>query len=66
MEIVDTLKPKAYTSRVIKLGKYLKKNSIKKNSLIELAYDNGPIFCPAFTDSSVDLFNRIKKNPKAT
>ena len=31
-EIADTLKPKAYTSRefIRELGKYLKKNSIKK------------------------------------
>jgi deoxyhypusine synthase len=35
------------------LGKWLSKNSVKKNSLIETAYEMGvPIFCPAFSDSS--------------
>ena len=38
--IADSLKPKAYTSRefIKEIGKYLKKNSKKKNSLIETAY----------------------------
>ena len=54
-EIADNLEPKSYTSRefIHEMGKYLKKNSKKKESLIETAYDNNvPIFCPAFTDSS--------------
>ena len=54
-EIADDLEPKSYTSRefIHEMGKYLKKNSKKKESLIETAYDyNVPIFCPAFTDSS--------------
>ena len=54
-EIADNLEPKSYTSRefIYEIGKYLKKNSVKKGSLIETAYDNKvPIFCPAFTDSS--------------
>ena len=54
-EIADNLEPKSYTSRefIHEMGKYLKKNSKKKESLIETAYDyNVPIFCPAFTDSS--------------
>jgi len=54
-EIANKLAPKTYTSRefIKEIGKYLKKNSKKKNSLIEVAYDhNVPIFCPAFTDSS--------------
>ena len=54
-EIADSLEPRSYTSRefIEEIGKYLKINSKKKNSLIETAYDNGvPIFCPAFTDSS--------------
>ena len=54
-EIADNLEPKSYTSRefICEMGKYLKKNSVKKGSLIETAYDNKvPIFCPAFTDSS--------------
>ena len=43
-----------------------KKNSKKKNSLIETAYDNNvPIFCPAFTDSSAGfgLVMHQEKNP---
>ena len=54
-EIADNLKPKSYTSRefIYEIGKYLKANAKKKNSLIETAYNNNvPIFCPAFTDSS--------------
>ena len=41
-EIADTLEPRAYTSRefIKELGKYLKSNSKKKGSLIELAYDH--------------------------
>ena len=49
------------------MGKYLKKNSIKKDSLIETAFDhNVPIFCPAFTDSSAGfgLVIHQEKNPK--
>ena len=67
-EIADNLEPKSYTSRefIYELGKYLKKNSVKKNSLIETAYDNNvPIFCPAFTDSSAGfgLVIHQEKNP---
>tara|TARA_A100001011_G_scaffold395206_1_gene489522 strand:+ start:1196 stop:2245 length:1050 start_codon:yes stop_codon:yes gene_type:complete len=67
-DIADTLEPRAYTSRefIKELGKYLKKNSKKKNSLIETAYDNNvPIFCPAFTDSSAGfgLVMHQHKNP---
>ena len=54
-EIADKLPPKSYTSRefIYEMGKYLKNNSKKENSLIKTAYDhNVPIFCPAFTDSS--------------
>jgi deoxyhypusine synthase len=68
-EIADSLQPKAYTSRefINEIGKYLKKNAKKKNSLIETAYDNEvPIFCPAFTDSSAGfgLVMHQEKNPK--
>ena len=68
-EIANSLKPKAYTSRefIREIGKYLKINSKKKNSLIETAYDNNvPIFCPAFTDSSAGfgLVIHQEKNPK--
>ncbi len=68
-EIADSLEPKSYTSRefIHQMGKYLKSNSKKKNSLIEVAYDNNvPIFCPAFTDSSAGfgLVMHQERNPK--
>ena len=68
-EIADKLEPKAYTSRefIKEIGKYLKTNSKKKDSLIETAYDNDvPIFCPAFTDSSAGfgLVMHQERNPK--
>ncbi len=67
-EIADKLEPKAYTSRefIWEIGKFLKKNSKKKDSLIETAYDNNvPIFCPAFTDSSAGfgLVMHQERNP---
>ena len=46
-EIADNLTPKSFTSRefIHEIGKYLKDNAKKKNSLIETAYDNNvPIF----------------------
>ena len=41
-EIADALEPGSYTSRefIHEMGKYLKKNSKKKASLIETAFDN--------------------------
>ena len=68
-EIADKLPPKSYTSRefIYEMGKYLKNNSKKENSLIKTAYDhNVPIFCPAFTDSSAGfgLVMHQEKNPK--
>ena len=68
-EIADNLEPRSYTSRefIKEIGKYLKMNSKKKDSLIETAYDNEvPIFCPAFTDSSAGfgLVMHQEKNPK--
>ena len=68
-DIADTLEARSYTSRefIREIGKYLKKNSKKKESLIETAYDsNVPIFCPAFTDSSAGfgLVMHQEKNPK--
>ena len=70
-EIADKLDVKSYTSRefIVEIGKYLKKNSKKKDSLIETAYDNNvPIFCPAFTDSSAGfgLVMHQEKNPDIT
>ena len=68
-DIANSLEPKTYTSRefISEMGKYLKKNSKKKGSLIETAYDNDvPIFCPAFTDSSAGfgLVMHQEQNPK--
>src|SRR4029079_15958916 len=66
----DSLEPRPYSSRefIYEMGKWLTKNSKKKDSLIETAYKNGvPIFCPAFTDSSagfglvVHQVERLKK-----
>jgi deoxyhypusine synthase len=54
-KIADSLEPRPYSSRefIAEMGKYLVKNSKKKNSLVQLAYErNVPIFCPAFSDSS--------------
>ncbi len=68
-DIANSLEPKSYTSRefIKEIGKYLKTNTKKKNSLIEVAYDNNvPIFCPAFTDSSAGfgLVMHQEQNPK--
>ena len=67
-EIANNLQPRSYTSRefIREIGKYLKNNAKKKDSLIETAYDkNVPIFCPAFTDSSAGfgLVMHQEKNP---
>ena len=54
-EIADSLEKRPYSSRefIKEMGKYLSKNSKKKESLIQTAYEKDvPIFCPAFTDSS--------------
>ena len=54
-KIADGLQPKPYSSQefIKEMGKYLKSNSKKKNSLVETCYNkNVPIFCPAFSDSS--------------
>lgn len=53
--IADSLEPRPYSSRefIWEMGKYLKKNSKKKDSLVQACYENNvPIFCPAFSDSS--------------
>ena len=68
-EIADQLEPRSYTSRefINEIGKYLKSHAKKKDSLIEVAYDNNvPIFCPAFTDSSAGfgLVMHQERNPK--
>ena len=54
-KIADALPPRPYSSRefIYEMGKYLTKNAKKKDSLVQLAYENKvPIFCPAFSDSS--------------
>jgi len=54
-KIADTLEPRPYSSRefIKEMGKYLVKNSKKKESVVQAAYENDvPIFCPAFSDSS--------------
>jgi len=54
-KIADKLEPKPYSSRefIWEMGRYLAKNSKKKESLVEMAYKHKvPIFCPAFSDSS--------------
>ena len=66
--IANSLKPKSYTSRefIKEIGRYLKNNAKKKDSLIETAFDNNvPIFCPAFTDSSAGfgLVMHQEQNP---
>ena len=68
-KIADQLEPRSYTSRefINEIGKYLKSHAKKKDSLIEVAYDNNvPIFCPAFTDSSAGfgLVMHQERNPK--
>jgi deoxyhypusine synthase len=53
--IADGLKPRPCSSRefIFEMGRYLTKNARKKESLVQLAYENNvPIFCPAFSDSS--------------
>jgi deoxyhypusine synthase len=53
--IADALPPRPYSSRefIREMGRYLTKKSKKKDSLVQVAYENDvPIFCPAFSDSS--------------
>ena len=53
--IADSLEPRPYSSRefIAEMGKYLVEHSRKKESLVQLAYENNvPVFCPAFSDSS--------------
>lgn len=54
-KIADSLPPRPYSSRefIREMGKYLTKKAVKKNSLVQTAYENNvPIFCPAFSDCS--------------
>lgn len=53
--IADDMEPGVYSSRefIREMGKYLTKKARKKESLVQLAYENDvPVFCPAFSDSS--------------
>jgi deoxyhypusine synthase len=53
--IAEGLAPRPYSSRefISEMGKYLADHAVKKNSLVQTAYENDvPIFCPAFSDSS--------------
>jgi deoxyhypusine synthase len=53
--VADSLEPRPYSSRefIGELGKYLVQHSVKRDSLVQAAYENNvPIFCPAFSDSS--------------
>lgn len=54
-KIAESLEPRPYSSRefIAEMGKYLVKNAKKKDSLVQLAFENDvPVFCPAFSDSS--------------
>ncbi|WP_334127327.1 1,9-bis(guanidino)-5-aza-nonane synthase [Sneathiella sp.] len=54
-QIADELEPRPYSSRefIREMGRWLKTNAVKKNSLIETCFDNDvPIFVPAFSDCS--------------
>ena len=53
--IADKLPPRPHSSRefIREMGRYLTEHSVKKNSLVQSAFEQGvPIFCPAFSDSS--------------
>jgi deoxyhypusine synthase len=67
-KIADKLEKRPYSSRefIREMGKWLVRNSKKKDSLIQVAYEhNVPIFCPAFSDSSAGfgLVSHQWKNP---
>jgi deoxyhypusine synthase len=54
-EIADGLERRPYSSRefIREMGKYLKSNRKKEDSLVLAAYEQDvPVFCPAFSDSS--------------
>ncbi len=68
-KIANKLEARPYSSRefIYEMGKWLSNgNAKKKDSLVQIAYENDvPIFCPAFTDSSAG-FGLVKhqvKNP---
>ncbi len=54
-EIANSLERRPYSSRefIWEMGKWLKSNAVKTNSLIETCFDHDvPIFVPAFSDCS--------------
>jgi len=54
-KVADELPAGIYSSRAFikELGRYLTKHAVKKDSLVQAAFENDvPIFCPAFSDSS--------------
>jgi deoxyhypusine synthase len=68
--IADGLTPRPYSSRefIREMGRYLTRNSVKKESLVQAAFEHDvPIFCPAFSDSSAGfgLVLHQVKHPKA-
>jgi deoxyhypusine synthase len=68
-KIADSLEPRPYSSRefIKEMGKYLTQNSKKKESLVQLAYENDvPVFVPAFSDCSAGfgLVLHQHKNPE--
>jgi deoxyhypusine synthase len=53
--IADSLPHRPFSSRefIREMGRYLSTHSVKKDSLVQVAYEhNVPVFCPAFSDSS--------------
>ena len=67
--IADGLEPRPYSSRefIQEMGRYLVAHSIKKDSVVQAAFENDvPIFCPAFSDSSAGfgLVMHQVKNPR--
>ncbi len=68
-DIAGTLPPGVYSSRefVSEMGKFLSRHAVKKNSLVQTAYEKDvPVFCPAFSDSSAG-FGLVKhqwENPE--
>jgi deoxyhypusine synthase len=68
--IADGLERRPYSSRefIREMGKYLKANTKKADSLVLAAYERDvPIFCPAFSDSSAGfgLARHQVENPDA-
>lgn len=54
-DIADALPPVPYSSRAFiqEMGRWLAHHSVKKDSMVQLAFENDvPVFSPAFTDSS--------------